>query len=207
MYVRFNVTSIYGSASYLLAGNAYDKVYDVYGHARIYIKFDLNAVPFGVKINSAVLKLFMYFTPSSPQTFQAHKVLSDWSEKTLNWTNQPSWAAEPTCSSLIETTPNVWASWNITSDVQDWYFRISPNFGTMIKIQVEKEAAEQTAAFHSREFPEHELKPRLEISYSQLTAYELPEKIAVALGFLAAAAIAFLIAYARRRNLLKRLSI
>jgi len=166
MYVRFNVTSIYGTLSAMFIGNAYDPVIKVYGHGRAFIRFDLSAIPPEAKIVSAYLMLYMYFAPNRSTILDAYTVTANWVEKSLNWTNQPPTTDRITCTASVPQTSNTWISWDITDDAKVWHSKSAPNYGTMIRIREEVEAENQAAGFYSKEYVISEYCPRLELTYS-----------------------------------------
>jgi len=130
----------------------------------------------------------MYSAPISPQIYEAYRITSDWSEHWLNWTVQPTYAPNPTNYTTINPTPSTgWISWDITEDVKAWYSGRSPNYGTMLRINFERNASDEVAAFYPREIRYPDLRPNLEVTLEsevpipELQAFMLPAVMALTL--------------------------
>ncbi len=147
----------------MFAGNTYYDGEDVYGSNRIYIKFDLDSIPKRRKIMNASLQLYLYSPPSTTQRYDAHLVIENWDEDKLFWVNQPDFREYPTSSILINSTSDVWINWDITEAVKAWYSHKTENYGLMIKIENERNATDENAAFHPKEAFSAELRPKLVI--------------------------------------------
>jgi len=160
----------YGGSQGLFVGNVYDKAFKLYGHGRAYLKFDLSAVPPGAKVLRAELRLFLYQAPKRELKYLAFRVLGPWDDRTMKWADQPPLADSPTAWAIIGTKAFVWISWDITSDVALWIRDPSSNFGTALRIEEEREADGEIAAFDSKEGVHsadgERAVPRLEIIYS-----------------------------------------
>lgn len=161
----------------LFAGNMYDNYYDLFGSSRIYLKFNLSAITSEYQIISTVLKLYMYDGPSSPQKFDIHVVNGDWDENVLIWAIQPDFCEEPIASTTIDSTANLWISWNVTKAAKDWHSNKYNNYGLMIKINKEMNATDEVASFRPKEKSlnkiDIEFAPKLEIIVEGDT--EIPE--------------------------------
>ena len=154
----------YGRTTMLYVGNSYDHAQNIWGSERIYIRFDLSAVPRGRQIAQAVLSLWQHYAPATSQTYEIHRVLGDWDESTENWSNQPSWETTKTSEAIAPAQSGVAVKWDITSDVRAWYSGESRNYGTMIKVQKEEHAIDASSGFYSREYPldtHEEWRPKL----------------------------------------------
>jgi len=150
----------------MFVGNCYFAPEKLYGTARSYVRFNLTEIPSEVEIVNAFLKLYMYSAPTSPQIYEAYRITSDWSEHWLNWTVQPTYASYPTNQTTINPTPSTgWISWDITEDVKAWYSGSFPNYGTMLKINFERNASDEVAAFYPREISFQDLRPKLEVTF------------------------------------------
>jgi len=172
----------------MFVGNCYFAPEKLYGSARSFVRFNLTDIPSKVEIKKAFLKLYMYGAPASPQTYEAYRITSDWSEHWLNWTVQPTYASYPTNYTTINPTPSTgWISWDITEDVKAWYSGSFPNYGTMLKIKFERNASDEVAAFCPREIRDADLRPKLEVTLEsevpipELQAFILPAVMALAL--------------------------
>jgi hypothetical protein len=153
----------YGTRPVLYVGNSYDHAQKIWGSERIYIRFDLSQMPKGQVILQATLRLWQFYAPVSNQTYETHRVLADWNEKTESWDKQPTWAEAKTSETIAPAQTEVPVEWDITSDVKAWYYGEAQNYGTMIKVAKEANVADASSGFWSREYPVDEWKPRLTI--------------------------------------------
>jgi len=157
----------YGRTTILYVGNSYDHAQNIWGSERIYIRFDVSAVPRGRQIAQAVLSLWQFYAPATNQTYETHRVLDDWDEATENWDTQPSWQPTKTSEANAPAQTGVAVTWDITSDVRAWYSGQARNCGVMIKVQKEERAVDASSGFYSREYPvdtHEEWRPKLILS-------------------------------------------
>jgi hypothetical protein len=162
--------SAYGKTAFLYVGNSYDHAQDIWGSERIYIRFDVKDLPKNHPIAKATLHLWQYYAPASSQTYETHRVLGYWNETTLNWKNQPSWAAGKTSEAIAPPQAEVPVEWDITQDVQAWYSGAARNYGTMIKVANEEHAKDASSGFWSREYPvgsHEEWRPKLIVTFQE----------------------------------------
>jgi len=165
---KYPVLGHYGKNSVLYVGNSYDHAQNIWGSERIYIRFDLTGLPKNLRIIQATLWLWQFYAPKFNQTYEAHRVLGEWNETAQNWNNQPPWASEGTFEATAPNENEVGVQWDITRDVKAWYNGEAPNFGTMIKVAKEENAADASSGFWSREYPvdgHEEWKPKLIITF------------------------------------------
>jgi len=154
----------YGNRLVLYVGNSVDRAQNLSGPARIYVQFDISAVPKGALVISAEILLYQMYAPASAQTYEVRIVRSPWKEFAMNWTTQPSSDAAAISSAVAPAAKAVWVSWNVTSAVQGWVNGGSPDYGFMIRIQNEqKGASNEASGFYSREYPKEEVRPKLEV--------------------------------------------
>lgn len=172
----------YGArASFLYVGNSYDRSQSIWGYERIYIRFDLSTLPKEHEIQKATLVLWQYYAPKSNQTYEAHRVLGNWSEATLNWNNQPACASEKTSEAIAPAQKDVAIQWDVTSDVNAWYAGEATNYGTMIRAAKEEKVPDASSGFWSREYPvgsHDEWKPRLIIVLYPRYGYVIGVRVA-----------------------------
>jgi len=147
----------------MFAGNTYYDGEDVYGSNRIYIKFNLDSIPKKREIMNASLQLYLYSSPSTTQRYNAHLVIENWDEDELIWIRQPDFLENPISSILINSTSDIWINLDITEAVRAWHSQKTENFGLMIKIENERNATDENAAFHPKEASLAELRPKLVI--------------------------------------------
>jgi len=158
--------SEYGSRLVLYVGNSYDRVQNRSGPARIYIQFDLSAIPRRAHVVSAEMSLYQMYAPASSQTYEVHMVESAWNETAMDWETQPK--NSPTVVSLarVPTDKDVWVSWNVTSAVKAWVNGDAANYGLMIRIENERTGvANEASGFYSREYSKarEDVGPRLRV--------------------------------------------
>jgi hypothetical protein len=156
--------SAYGNRPILYVGNSYDRAQNLSGPARIYIQFNLSAIPRHARVVSAEMSLYQMYAPASDQALEMHMVQSVWNESTMNWKTQPSSDAAVISAAQAPAIKDAWVSWNVTSAVQRWVNGDSPNYGFMIQIQNEKTgAANEASGFWSRQYPKEQVKPKLRV--------------------------------------------
>jgi CSLREA domain-containing protein len=109
---------------------------------RALLLFNLPPVPQGYVISSATLRIYAS-NCSTGRTLQAWRIASNWTERGVNWNNQPSTTGVPATTN----SGCGWVTWNVTSNVQSMYG--SGNFGFMIRDANEGQDNEQQ--FHARE--------------------------------------------------------
>jgi len=149
----------------IFAGNMYVEYdsYKLYGSSRIYIKFNITAIPKDARILSASMCLYMYESPKTSQEFEIYRVLQDWDQHKLTWRIQPPSTGTPTSTTTINPTPGeAWVCWDITSDLGMWHSGAAASYGSMIKIRNEMNASDQLASFYPKEANQpQDLKPKL----------------------------------------------
>jgi hypothetical protein len=155
--------SAYGTRPVLYVGNSYDHAQKIWGSERIYIRFDVSAIPKDHIVLRATLRLWQYYAPALEQRYEVHRVLGDWDAKTENWLNQPAWAEAKTSETTAPPRTEVPVEWDITSDVKAWCSGEARNYGIMIKAVEEKHVRDASSGFWSREYPVEDWKPRLTI--------------------------------------------
>lgn len=156
--------SAYGNRPILYVGNSYDRAQNLSGPARIYIQFDLSAIPGHALVTSAEMILYQMYAPLASQTYEVHVVESPWEEYAMNWTTQPASGSAVISTALVPAQKDILVSWNVTSGVQRWVNGEVPNYGFMIGIQNERTGvANEASGFYSREYPKEEFKPKLRV--------------------------------------------
>ncbi len=148
----------------MFAGNMYYKSEEIFGSARTYLKFNLSEITSEFQIVSAILKLYIYDVPASPQKFDVHLVNEDWDENRLIWINQPDFYEDIINSTTILPIADRWISWNVTKVVESWHMSKYENYGLMIKANQERNATDELASFYPKEnLVGAEFSPKLEI--------------------------------------------
>lgn len=121
-------------------------------------------IPEGATIDAAVFSIYWYGW--YPTTFNLQRITQDWNEDTVTWnTFDPNYA-----SGIIGTFTTSggegWYSADITGLVQQWMSGAYPNFGFVIR-QVFP-GFSLWNSFHSSEYGDTSLRPKLEIWYTTL---------------------------------------
>jgi len=133
---------------------------------RIYIQFDLSAIPEGARVTDANLKLYQFGYGGLVGSFTVglYQVTNKWREDIITYDNQPDSSTEP------ETTCNIQAhfsleTWNhIDALVQGWLDGIE-NYGMLLKATNEM-SIDNSAGFRSSDYTYDTTKhPKLEIDY------------------------------------------
>jgi hypothetical protein len=106
-------------------------------NTRALVRYDLSAIPQGAQVTSAYLKLRMDVAPAVSRTYQVQRVTEAWTETGVTWNNQPGTALTVTDSLSTGTTPGVWLTWNVTTDVQAMVAGTQTNHGWRVKDQSE----------------------------------------------------------------------
>jgi len=140
---------------------------------RIYIRFDLSSIPRGSTIHLAKLMLYYhYYYPYSNTNpdpagkyVDVHRVTGSWSEDTITWSNQPSFASSAT-DTIQMPDHYCWINWTVTSDVQGIVNNEYPNYGWVIKYKTEDYSSSKysRAYFYSKEHGDK--VPQLYIEYT-----------------------------------------
>ncbi len=99
------------------------------------LRFDVaSALPVGVIIDSAVLKMHLYAISNTttllPVDISAYLVRSSWDEYTVTWDTQPSLWPWFVATSVASTG---WKSWDVTTWARDWYANPAQNYGVAIQ--------------------------------------------------------------------------
>ncbi|MFN3383443.1 MAG: DNRLRE domain-containing protein [Archaeoglobaceae archaeon] len=162
-YVRSGSNNTnYGTLSLLYAGYTTTTSWRI---TRTFIKFALPQELSDAKILNATLYLYKSGHTGTPTNIAlgAHRVLTDWSETTIRWNNQPSFSANPTASITPPTTNNLYIGWNVTSDVKA-FVDGTPNYGWCIKSSNENQNTR--IQFNSKENTNASTLPYLYIEYA-----------------------------------------
>jgi len=95
------------------------------------IRFDISSLPAKANIISAKLYIYYYdWDSTNPvnRPVRLYRATSDWSEDTVTWNTQPSYAPQ---SSSSATMPNHfdWVMWDVTNDIKDFIKGEVTNYG------------------------------------------------------------------------------
>ncbi|MGH8477041.1 MAG: DNRLRE domain-containing protein [Methylococcales bacterium] len=125
------------------------------GVRRGFVRFDLSAVPSGLVVDRAVLKVYVNQV-SSPGALMLHVVSGAWQEATITENNVP--AVAPAFAS-VPISPSNQAHFvpiDVTTVVQDWLSGAVPNFGLAMApgsagLSIQIDAKESTSTSHVAE--------------------------------------------------------
>ncbi|MDQ1700020.1 MAG: hypothetical protein QOG34_1883, partial [Frankiaceae bacterium] len=133
------------------------------------MKFDLSAVPSGVTVTGA--SLGMYYDGycitvaagcnTSGQQFEAHRMTADWS--TTSTAGQVAYDST-VLATVARPSASGWMGWNITSTVQNWLTGAQPNYGLLMKRDVETMGTSGICP-PGRAYAGGSIQPKLDITY------------------------------------------
>lgn len=123
-----------------LVSGVYQAIYD--WTYRSLLQFDLSVIPSGNVITQALLRLYAYggADPNGSIGYQVnnvYRITGSWDE-TVTWNTKPTY--DPTIIDTVEYSINNalgWKSWNITPLAQKWYDGLVPNYGMLVKDNLE----------------------------------------------------------------------
>lgn len=127
------------------------------GVYRTYLRFDLaegpcletgKAIPWDATGLGATLYLYKYNPPGENRTGQIWRATGSWTEGALTWNNQPGAAGAATASTTVDTTDEVWHSWDVGSDVVAFMNGTYTNYGWSLRDS--SEATVATTGFCGR---------------------------------------------------------
>ncbi len=151
------------------------------------LQFDLSSVPAGAVVTKADLRLFYdgwCLVASDPghcggksHQIDAHRMTKAWS--TASRTADLDFAATPLSSSTLPAPPhaNQWLSWDVTGAVGAWVGGTSSNHGFLLKRSTEPLSASGPGLVGRRYTGAAELRPKLEVTYSDAVVLYAPETV------------------------------
>ena len=123
------------------------------------VRFDLASVPANSIIDSTTLKLYLHETSGDASVpMMTSRILADWSETGVKWTNRPMFDESTGVSVNIDTATG-YKSWEITNFVKGWIKGDFSNYGVAIGYG----GGNFARSFRSREYGSN--KPILTINY------------------------------------------
>ena len=152
----------YGREQSMSVGRITDSPYSDDGHEilRSVLQFDLSHLPKNVEVEKAVLRLYPT-TELKQQSLRVYNNLSDWSEDTVAWVNQPNVSDEFVEGETKQGDPYI--EINVLDLVKKWTENKENNYGFQIRLANEEEVVDQS--FFTREFGDARYRPQLEIRY------------------------------------------
>jgi len=138
---------------------------------RVFVRFDLTAIPPGAKILASELSLYAFQKPSVSRTYGCFAPSASWDEMTITWNNKPIpyWFPAPTYPSAATGTAPDWMKWDVEEYVQRFVARDSinyrPNYGWFIRDLMEDSPSPYQTRFRSREYVDSNYRPKLMVQY------------------------------------------
>lgn len=132
------------------------------------VEFDLSSITgIGVTINQATLSVYEYIVGSSGATFGVYRIIDEWDEMTVLWSNRPSWTGSQDSVTCDGATG--WWDFNITQLVQDWVDETEENHGVSIFYP---SSGCTFPHIYSSDYGTEEFRPKLEIDYTPPSGLE-----------------------------------
>jgi len=133
---------------------------------RMYIKFNLSAVPADARIVDAKLKLYQFYTEGTDNfTIGLYRVTDDWDESTIDWDSQPTSSTDAEITNNITAGAITWETWEIDTLVQSWLNGDITNYGVVLK-DTNETSVNTIAYFYTSDYTGDATKrPKLEIEY------------------------------------------
>ncbi|MFK8026611.1 MAG: LamG-like jellyroll fold domain-containing protein [Gammaproteobacteria bacterium] len=138
---------------------------------RSLIQFDLSSLPTSIKIDSAILELYLHDNVGPEDTVEAHALTRSWTEDGVTWETYDgvtSWTSpggdyENQSVAEFVTSGVGWHSLDITSLTQKWTDGEFPNNGVILLSEASSGAKRKK--YHSSDEKEATLRPKLTITY------------------------------------------
>ncbi len=157
----------YGADSTLKVGSDVNTL-NLYG----WIQFDLSALPQGVTITYASLKLQIKQNNLKEKSiFWARMADATWDEYSIKWYNQPGVITSPSNAAEIPATSSGNEYWNVTWHVREWYANPQNNFGLCIYYNNTNLLVTNNIWFYSDDESTASYRPQLTIRYTYFTSY------------------------------------
>lgn len=133
---------------------------------RAYLEFDLGSIPDNVVITNAKVGLYYEFTYDiAAASLGIYPVEGSWSESTITWDNQPTFATTPEYTVNVPASEtNAFVYWYITDLVESWLDGTAPNNGVMFK-DIDESTVETWKGFYSSDYGTAAERPKLVITY------------------------------------------
>jgi hypothetical protein len=127
-----------------------------------FLKFDLSALPSGINVSKATLRLYLNAVSASGSV-DVFPVFNNWSEGTLTYKNAPLLGGSATGGhpvALSSSNLNQFVIIDVTQLVQDWVSGIQPNYGLALALG----GTAGSFSFDSKESIATSHQPELEIA-------------------------------------------
>jgi hypothetical protein len=120
-----------GDYEYMIVENKYGADGSFY-EIDVLIKFNVSPIPTNATISLVKLKLYYYMwyaNNPSGRDLNLYRITNNWNEETVTWNTQPSYASQPSASSSVPLSTDIWMEWDVTKDVQDFIDGLQVNCG------------------------------------------------------------------------------
>lgn len=138
--------------------------------ARSLLRFNIASVR-GKEIISATFSLYEWHSWScTAREVKARRIDSDWSGSTVNWANQPDYAATAfdvlnVAKGFSGSCPDGWINFDATTVVRQWANDTHPNHGVMVRADNESDNY-GWKKFRSEDYGGASTDPKLEVTYN-----------------------------------------
>jgi len=141
---------------------------------RLFVAFDVTAIPAGCEVTAAHLNLYYYaedFINVSP-TLSAYRVTAAWSETAVTWNSRiagVAWASsggdhDAAESSVVAPAAAFgWLVWDVTAMTRGWRSGGSSNFGVMVAEPNDDPGNQGRKLFYSMQSANTQLRPFLSV--------------------------------------------
>ncbi len=139
---------------------------------RTYLQFNLDSIPSYAEIIDATLHLcnpndgntdHFHSSFTGLNTFYVRRVTSEWDDETLSWNNQPNFATDGQVLVPASQKENQDYSIDVTEIIKERTGNPQNNVGFVLML--ENEAYYRRVCFASLNYPDTNLRPKLEINY------------------------------------------
>ena len=139
------------------------------GLVRTLVEFDLGALP-GPNVKHATFSAWQFATEPAAGTIdcQVHRCTTAWTELGATWDAQPSFDAKSWAEAGVGSGPFGWVDWDVTALVRDQAAGVLPSLGWLFKVPFETSGISRLGYFHSREFSDAALRPKLVVELYDL---------------------------------------
>jgi len=134
-------------------------------YTRTFIQWDMNEIPDGATIDSAIFRIYVgqfYGSPSGEMAY--YRVIEDWNENTITYLNMPDYT--DTGAVFLSNWPGsgTWHTIDVTDSVVAWYDSTIDNYG--LYCHSRNSTSTSDCMYASSRYPTHSLRPELVVNYS-----------------------------------------
>jgi len=151
-YVDFdNQNSNYGGQTSLYVEKYQDSFENTW-ERRIWLKFNLSAIPDGAIVDISTLRLYCYWTSETYNVYAHSSSDTSWTELTLTWSSMPSYNATSMDIEQVATASR-WYNWSVTYAVQKAVDGIhgGPDMVTIVLLETSFRSLLSWVVFYAKE--------------------------------------------------------